>query len=105
METEQKAARVFELLKLPLAGVNLSHGIEGALHVFEADRNGVKHRVCYPDDVLSQRDPKDLAMVAAAILTLLRSDPAAAEVVVRSGMFDITLRTTNSYPNPLPATP
>jgi hypothetical protein len=105
METGQKAARVFELVKAPLVGVSLSHRAEGALHVFEADRNGVKHRVCYPEDVLAQRDPKDLAMVAVAILSLLRSDPGPAEVVVRSGMFDTTLRTTSSYPNPLPATP
>lgn len=105
MEIKQKAARVLELLKLPLAGVNLNHCADGGLHVFEADRNGVKHRVCYPDDVLVQRDPKDLAVVAAAILTLLRSDPAPADVVVRSGMFETMLRTTSSYPNPLAATP
>ncbi|MGH8630556.1 MAG: hypothetical protein ACREU7_07305 [Burkholderiales bacterium] len=105
MEIKQKAARVLELLKLPLAGVNLRLCVDGGLHVFEADRNGVTHRVCYPDDVLAQRDPKELAMVAAAILTLLRSDPTPVDVVVRSGMFETMLRATSSYPNPLAATP
>jgi hypothetical protein len=105
METHQKAAQVLELLKQPLAGMNLSHRADDGLNVFETERDGVKHRVCYPDELLTQRDPKDLALVVVAILALLRADPASARVIVRSGMFETMLRTATSYPHALPAMP
>jgi hypothetical protein len=105
MDMKHKAAQVFDLLRLPLADMDLRHRSGDGLNVYETDSGGIRHRICYPDEVLAQRDPKDLAMVAALIFTLLRSDPGPAQVVIRSGMFETMLRATSHGPNPLAVMP
>ncbi len=97
MDMQQKASEVLALIKQSAPDVTFSLRADKGLHEFEADRGTVTHRICYSDDVFTQRDAHELAMVAASLFSLLRSDPGPARVVVRAGMFDTMLKTLGGY--------
>jgi hypothetical protein len=103
METQQKSNQVLALLKETENGVTHSRRADDGLHAFTVDVAGLAHTVCYPDEVVASRPAKDLAVVAAAVLSLLRADPAPARVIVRAGMFETMLRTAGPYSMPAPA--
>jgi hypothetical protein len=104
MDMQAKAQQVLELLnKTEIRVTHRPRQSEG-LHEFSVAGDGNVHAVCYPDEALALRDANELALVAAAIFSLLRSDPESATVVVRNGMFEATLRMAGPYSMPLPAT-
>jgi hypothetical protein len=87
MDSNDKAASVLELLQKKPACTNLSYRNSEGLHEFMAERAGVTHWVCYPDDVLNTSKLEELAAVAASVFDLLRAEDGPARVVIRSGIF------------------
>lgn len=87
MDTHDKAISLLELLRLQPVCTNPSYTSGDGLHEFATENAGVSHRVCFPDDLLSVTRLEDLAVVAAGVFDLLRSDVESARVIVRAGTF------------------
>ncbi|MEX0958501.1 MAG: hypothetical protein WDZ63_04385 [Burkholderiales bacterium] len=91
MDSHDKAISLLELLRSQPLCTNPSYTNGGGLHEFATEHAGVKHRVCFPDDLVSVTRLEDLAVVAACVFDLLRSDEGPARVIVRDGMFKTML--------------
>ena len=92
MRTDFKAASVLERLGKSLSDADIDYQAGQGIHEFSVRLGGMRHVVDFSDDLMENKDDKDLSVVILGIVERASTQSLPVHFMVRNDNFDTVIK-------------
>jgi hypothetical protein len=92
VKTDYKAASVLERLGKSLSDADIDYQAGQGIHEFSVRLGGMRHVVDFTDDLMENKDDKDLSVVILGIVERASTQSLPVHFMVRNDNFDKVIK-------------